>query len=148
MSSPTTPSVILTDFVAQIKAIAPAETSQSGEGFTFVRSRELVESAGLRTFTLEIEPTGDGPLTGCGNDFTFNLRVVTSYHGLQSYDAQCLVQEDNRQIWQTLALRSGTVTGLQSVQWTAPGFEYEDRTDGKVWGSHVFLVRYVASADP
>lgn len=148
MPSSITPSEVLTDFVAAIKAITPAETSNSAEGFTFVRSREQVEGAGLRTFTLEIEPTGDGVIVGCGNDYTFNLRVVTSYRGLQRYDAQCLVQEDNRQIFQTLALRAGPLDGLQSVTWTPPGFEYEDSSDMQIWGSHVFVVRYIAGNSP
>ena len=102
----------------------------------------------MRTFTLEIEPTGDGVIVGCGNDYTFDLRVVTSYAGLQRYKAQCFVQEDNRQIFQTLALRAGPLTGLQAVTWTPPGFEYEDQTDGKIWGSHGFQVRYIAGPGP
>lgn len=148
MSNPILPSAILTDFVAAIKAITPSETAHSGSGFTFVLSREQAEGAGLRTFTLELEPTGDGPLTGCGNDFVFLLRVVTSYRGLKRYDAQCYIAEDNRQLWQTLALRSGSLDGLQEVLWTAPGFEYEDQTDGAIWGSHVFSVRYISGNSP
>lgn len=148
MSTPTTPSAILTDFVAAIKAIAPAETQLSSERFRFVHSREQVEGAGIRTFTLEIDPSGDGPQTGCGNDFVFNLRVVTSYSGLKRYDAQCLLTEDNRQIWQTLALRAGSLTGLDAVRWQQPGFEYENQTDGEVWGSHVYAVRYIADHTP
>lgn len=145
---PTTPSVILADFVAAIKAIAPAETSQSSERFRFVRSREQAEGGGIRTFTLEIDPLGDGTVLGCGNDFNFTLRIVTSYKGLQRYDAQCLIQEDNRQLWQTLALRAGTLDGLRSVQWVEPGWQYEDSEDMKIWGAHLLRVRYLAAGDP
>src|SRR5688500_15546861 len=148
MSNPILPSAILTDFVAAIKAIVPAETGLSSARFTFVRSREQAEGAGLRTFTLEIEQTGDGPLTGCGNDFVFTLNVITSYRGLQRFDAQCMIAEDNRQLWQTLALRSGSLDGLQEVLWTAPGFEYEDQTDVAIWRSHVFSVRYISGNSP
>lgn len=145
---PTTPSVILADFVSTIKAIVPVETPQAGERFRFVRSREQVEPGAVRTFTLEIAPFGDGTIMGCGNDFNFMLRVVTSYKGMQRYDAQCLIQEDNRQLWQTLALRSGALDGLRTVFWIEPGFEYEDDTDMKIWGSHVYRVRYLAAGDP
>lgn len=148
MSNPILPSAILADFITQIKAIVPAETGLSAARFTFLRSREQVEPAGLRSFTLEIEPTGDGPLTGCGNDYFFQLAVVTSYRGLQRYDAQCMILEDNRQIFQTLALRAGALDGLQQVVWVAPGFQYEDQTDGAIWGSHVYNVRYISGNSP
>jgi len=116
MSNPILPSAILADFVAAIKAIVPAETGLSSARFTFVRSREQVEGAGLRTFTLEIEPTGDGPLTSCGNDYVFALSMVTSYRGLQRFDAQCMIAEDNRQIFQTIAVPGSVpfiITGMR-----------------------------------
>lgn len=144
----TLPSTILTDFKAQIEAITPAESRQGARGFVFVKSRGDVEGAELRTFTLEIEPVGDGVIVGCGNDYHFNLAVVTSYAGLSLYDAQSLVVEDNRQIFQTLAFRSGPLSGLQAVFWQEPGFTFADKDDGKVWGSHVFLVRYIAGNTP
>lgn len=147
MPSPTLPSLLRDDFVATIKAIVPEETQHSSKAWRFTRSGADIPGSEVRTFTLRLKPRGDGVIVGCGNDYQFDLQVITSYAGMQTFDADPLIVEDNRQLHQTLALRAGPLAGLQAVLWDGP-FEFESEDDGKIWGFHPFVVRYIASGDP
>ena len=146
MSTPTVPSTIRDDFIATIEALEPAETRHASKRWRYTRSTSDVPGAEIRTFSLRLRPVGDGTLVGCGNDFNFHLEIHTSYHGLQHHDADPLIVEDHRQLWQAIALRAGSLTGLQSVRTDGP-WEYVTEDEGNVHGIHRFLVRYLAASD-
>lgn len=147
MTNPILPSTIRDDFVTQIEAIVPAETEHASKAWRHVRSVEHVPGSEIRSFALRLIGRGDGVVIGCGNDFQFDLQIYTSYHGLQFFDVDPLIVEDNRQLLQTLALRSGPLDGLFSVLWDGP-FEFESEEEGELWGFHHFVVRYLASDSP
>lgn len=147
MSNPILPSTIRDDFVTRIKAIVPAETRHANKPWRYTQSVEDVPGAEIRTFSLRLKGRGDGVTIGCGNDYQFDALLYVSYHGLQHHDADPLIVEDHRQLFQTLALRAGALDGLHAVIWDGP-WEYDSEEEGSVWGHHRFIVRYIANADP
>lgn len=147
MPNPILPSAIRDDFIAAIEGLVPAEVEHRTKAWRFIKSETDIPGSEVRTFTLRIKPRADGPLLGCGNDFRFDLHVITSYAGLQNLDADPLIMEDHRQLWQMLAHRAGPLDGLLDVLYDEP-FEYGDESDGSIWGTHKYNVRYLANGTP
>lgn len=143
----TTPRIIRADFVRQIVAISPSHAEYRSSRFRPVASVDLVQSAELRSFHLDIpDPAFPSPsgIYGSGVAYDFTLWCWLSYRHLAPEDDDSIITTDGAQIWSALQGRyDPALAGLIAVE--PIGWEHADggNIDGARWGAHLFQVTYL-----
>lgn len=160
----TTPSAIRASIISLIKGISP--TRRGSQPWQYVSSPSKVGGA-LRVFSIEETPcdmagsaNSDGPDAafddglwgGDGTEWGYELRVVTSYQGLNDTEDNDVISADAVDLWEVLRPTAGSsasaIAGLIRVrrgsyefrQGTPTGADDEDRG---VWiVDHVFDITY------
>lgn len=140
----TTPKAIRDDFKTQILAISPSHEEYRNAPWRYVASQRDVPGPELRTFTIDNgtpEPDFDTLASPEAGAFQYEMRVWTSYGALGPEDDDSIIHTDGAQLWSALANRYTSLTGFVSAMYQ--GFEKEEEEDGRIWGAHVFEVKYV-----
>ena len=120
--------------VTAIHGIAPSYEPRSSELWRPVDQIRDVPSSTLRSFFVDIQNIEEeGPVWGGCALHTAELRVWTSYLGLNPAEQQVVTLSDQQDLWR--ALHRAEIDGAPKFS-KAP-FEPENDEDGKYWGAHL-----------
>jgi hypothetical protein len=143
---PTDTLLLREDFVRTIEAISPSFRLRQDARWAALDSLDHVEGAEARRFFIRMgfgEIVEDG-IYGDGLESQTTIEVWTSYRGIQDAVVDSLATQDSNDLFLALEARvDPTLAGFLSIE--PQGYRAQDeKEEGRVWGHHQFLVRYLA----
>lgn len=146
MSQPTTISALKASFRTVIKAITPTHTPSQSIGWRYVDRRRDIAGSDIRAFHIQFgipKRSGEGVQAPDAGEHEVDLRIWTSYAGLdEDYDEE-LIAQDAVDLETTLSDRFNLTDGLYQV--TYEDWEADDDEGGRIYGAHYFVVTYLQS---
>lgn len=143
----TTASALREQFITEVQAVSPSHPFLQHEKWKPVDQIGDVPGDKLRLYYIEFEPPVDAPddsIWSCdGITLECMCKIYTNYGGLPDKEISGVIAEDGRQVYLALERRlDPQFQGLTTVRY--PTWTSEADEPGHVWGSHDFVIRYLA----
>jgi hypothetical protein len=143
----TTAAILREQFISEIQEISPAHPHQQFEKWKAVEQMMDVPGDKIRLFYVLFgfpATAPDDSIWSCsGITLECEVQIYTNYGGLPDKEIDGVVAEDGRQLYLALERRlDPQFVGLTTVRYQS--FTPEADEPGHVWGSHDFVIRYLA----
>lgn len=150
MTASTEIGTLLDTFDERVRAIVPSATLHSDRRWRTVDDIDSVPGGEIRMFYIDADepvPVEGGIYSPSQIEHEATVRVFTNYGNVRRRQKIKLTGPDGRQIWLAWdTQRDPIIPGLISV--VHDGWEEEDDEQARLWGAHVYTVRFVAPGVP